>query len=158
MSLATAPEVVSPTPPEVTNPAAADAPSARTLRLMLSPAIGQGALDGAWWPHSRDLRVEALDLVNHFPDSHGRVFRLLYATADWIGGPGRFRADHVIATLACFPHDDTHRVLLRTDQDTRVIQLLVVPPEWDERRANRAMRQAAMPTNRESAAGILAAG
>ena len=33
----------------------------RPLRLRLSPSIGRGALDGAWWPFSRDLTAEALD-------------------------------------------------------------------------------------------------
>jgi hypothetical protein len=36
----------------------------RPLRLRLSPSIGKGALDGAWWPYSRDLSAEALDLVD----------------------------------------------------------------------------------------------
>ena len=33
----------------------------RPLRLRLSPSIGQGALDGAWWPSSRDLTAEGLE-------------------------------------------------------------------------------------------------
>jgi hypothetical protein len=37
----------------------------------------------------------------------------------------------------------------------RVLQLLVVPPEWDDRRARHAMRIAAMPSNVKSAATIL---
>jgi hypothetical protein len=37
----------------------------------------------------------------------------------------------------------------------RVLQLLVAPPEWDERAAWHAMRIAAMPSNVKSAATIL---
>jgi Family of unknown function (DUF5994) len=36
----------------------------RPLRLRLSPSIGKGARGGAWWPYSRDLSAEALDLVD----------------------------------------------------------------------------------------------
>ena len=33
----------------------------RPVCLRLSPSIGQGALDGASWPSSRDLTAKALD-------------------------------------------------------------------------------------------------
>ena len=129
----------------------------RPPRLMLSASIGRGALDGAWWPHSRDLRTEALGLANHFPPSLGRILRLIYATADWTGGPGRLKADNVFVTLAAFPDRDAHRVLLRTDWGQHVIQLLLIPPEWDPRRAPpRPMRIASTPTNAKSATAILA--
>jgi hypothetical protein len=91
-----------------------------------------------------------------FPLSLGRIVRLIYSAADWTSGPGRVRADNVFVTMASFPHDDTKRVLLLTDRGRRVIQLLVVPPEWEERGARHAMRIAASPTNSKSAATILA--
>jgi hypothetical protein len=47
------------------------------LRLRLSSDIGRGALDGGWWPYSRDLAAEALDLVDHFPVWFDRVCRIL---------------------------------------------------------------------------------
>jgi Family of unknown function (DUF5994) len=86
------------------------------LRLSLSPSIGSGALDGAWWPYSHDLRVEAVGLADALPSSLGRVLRVIYCPADWTSGPGRVKADNVVVTLASFPGDDnTGRVLLRTD-------------------------------------------
>ena len=121
----------------------------------MSSSVGTGALDGAWWPYGQDLRTEAVDLADHFPSSLGRVVRLLYSASDWTSGPGRVRAARAFVTLASFPHDDTHRVLLRTDGDRRVIQLLVVPTNWDERAARHAMRIAANPANRKSTATIL---
>jgi hypothetical protein len=127
----------------------------RQLRLLLSPSIGSGALDGAWWPYGQDLRAEAVDLADHFPASLGRIVRLLYCAADWTSGPGRVRSANAFVTLASFPHDDAKRVLLRTDPSRRVIQLLVVPPDWDYRAARHAMRIAASPTNGKSAATIL---
>lgn len=127
----------------------------RPLRLRLSPSIGQGALDGAWWPFSRDLTAEALDLVDHFPASFGRIYRVVYSTPDWDAAPPRIKAAEVFVSLASFPRDDTHRVLLKSVERPVVLQLLVVPPEWDDRAARHAMRIAAMPSNVKSAATIL---
>ncbi len=126
------------------------------LRLQLAPSFGRGALDGAWWPYSRDLRTEALDLVNHFPLSAGKIFRVNYSAPDWATGPGRIRTDEVFVTLSAFPRDDTHRVLLSILGGRQVIQLLVVPPESDPRMARHVMRLAATLTNNRSAANILA--
>jgi Family of unknown function (DUF5994) len=126
------------------------------LRLQLAASFGRGALDGAWWPYSRDLRTEVLDLVNHFPLSAGKIFRVNYSAPDWVTGPGRIRADEVFVTLSAFPRDDTHRVLLSTLGGRQVIQLLVVPPESDSRMARHVMHIAATLTNRRSAANILA--
>ena len=58
-------------------------------------------------------------------------------------------------SLASFPRDDTHRVLLKGVARPGVLQLLVVPPGWDERAARHATRIAAMPSNVKSAATIL---
>jgi Family of unknown function (DUF5994) len=138
-------------------PDKSDMPQPRgPLRLRLAPSFGRGALDGAWWPYSRDLRTEALDLVNHFPLSAGKIFRVNYSAPDWVTGPGRIRADEVFVTLSAFPRDDTHRVLLSTLGGRQVVQLLVVPPESDSRMARHIMRIAATLTNKRSAANILA--
>ena len=138
-------------------PDKSDMPQPRgPLRLQLAPSFGGGALDGAWWPYGRDLRTEALDLVNHFPRSAGRIFRVNYSAPDWATGPGRIRADEVFVTLSAFPGDDTHRVLLSTLGGRQVIQLLVVPPESESRMARHVMGIAAALTNNRSAANILA--
>jgi Family of unknown function (DUF5994) len=129
----------------------------RPLRLSLSPSISSGALDGAWWPYSHDLRVEALDLANTLPPSLGRILRVIYCPADWTSGTGRVKADNVVVTLASFPDDEnTGRVLLRTDWRRGVLQLRVVPPESDDRAARHAMRIAASPSNQKSVPTILA--
>jgi len=133
------------------------APSAgdRQLRLLLSPSIGSGALDGAWWPYGHDLPAEAVGLVRYFPLALGRIVRLIYSAADWTGGPGRLKIGNGFLTVASFPHDKTSRALLLTNRGRRVIQLLVVPSEWQDRVARRAMRIAATPTNGKSATTIL---
>ena len=125
------------------------------LRLRLSPEIGRGALDGAWWPHSRDLATEAVDLVDRFPTPFDRIFRVVYSTPDWEPSPRRVKAAKVFVNLGSFPLDDTHLVLLKSVASQRVLQLLVVPPEWGEQTARHAMRIAATPSNVSSAATIL---
>jgi hypothetical protein len=126
----------------------------RPLRLRLSPSIGRGVLDGAWWPYSRDLATEAVDLVDHFPASFDRICRLVYSTPDWEPFPRRVKAAKVFVSLGSFPRDDTYLVLLKSVA-SRVLQLLVVPPDWDDRAARHAMRIAALPSNVKSAATIL---
>ncbi|WP_221767507.1 DUF5994 family protein [Nocardioides sp. LS1] len=51
------------------------------LRLQLQDHSGSSPIDGAWWPHSRDLHVEVADLVDHFPLLSGRIDRLLFSRA-----------------------------------------------------------------------------
>jgi hypothetical protein len=128
----------------------------RQLRLLLSPSLGSGALDGAWWPYGHDLRAEAVELAKYLPPSLGRILRLIYSAADWTSGPGRLKIGNGFMALACFPRDNTSRALLLTSPSRRVIQLLVVPPEWEDRPARHAMRIAATPTNNKSATTILA--
>jgi hypothetical protein len=131
----------------------------RPLRLRLSTSIGHGVLDGAWWPYTRDLAREAVDLVDHFPAAVASLSRLLYSTPDWDkGSPRRVKAARIFVNLGSFPHDDTHKIMARTADgglNHRVLHLLVVPPEWDERAAAHVMRIAAQPTNLKSAAAIL---
>lgn len=132
-------------------------PRARALRLQLTPSPnGSGTLDGAWWPYSRDLAVEALDLVDRFPAWFGRICRVTYSTPDWDHvGRRRIRAEKVFVTLGSFPLDDTHLVLLTSVSGVQPLQLLVVPSEWTVHAAHRSMRAAADPTNVLSGPTIL---
>jgi hypothetical protein len=130
----------------------------RALRLRLSTSIGRGALDGAWWPYSRDLAAEAVDLVDHFPTGFDRICRVVYSSPDWVACRARVRAANGVVNLGSFPHDDTHLVMLRSVAAVyrpRPLLLLVVPPDTDDRAARHAMRIAAMPSNDKSAATIL---
>jgi hypothetical protein len=57
------------------------------MQMVDSPSTGH--LGGVWWPQSRDIQVEAADLVDHFSDQVGRIDRLLFSRPDW--GQRRFR-------------------------------------------------------------------
>jgi hypothetical protein len=127
----------------------------RPVRLRLSESPGRAVLDGGWWPQTRDIGVELADLVDHFPVHLGRVHRALYSSPDWNTRPRSVPTARGRVKTGSFPRDDTHLVVLRMSTRTS-LRLLVVPPEHPA--GALAMGIAADPTNRWSAAQIVAAG
>lgn len=128
------------------------------LRLQLSTQIGRGFVDGAWWPYGRDLTVEVLDLMKQFPPALGRLSRVVYSASDWgLNRRRGIRADGALVSIGSFPRNDPHMVMLRSvsPRVSRVVRLLVVPPEWEERAALYAMRAAANPSNTATGSAIL---
>ncbi|MEC9051213.1 MAG: DUF5994 family protein [Actinomycetota bacterium] len=117
------------------------------LRLRIDHAVPVGGLDGAWWPRSRDLARESVDLVDHFPADVGRISRLLYSGPDWdptaTGVPLR-RVQVAAGTvkLGTFPSDDTHVMVLTLSTHER-LRVLVVPAATDPDLAEQAMAAAA---------------
>jgi hypothetical protein len=133
-------------------------PLQRVLRLRLSTEIGRGFVDGAWWPYGRDLGVEVLDLVQQFPPMLGRLCRVGYSPSDWELNRRRgIQAGEALVSIGSFPSNDAHMVMLRSvsPRVSRVVRLLVVPPEWEEPAALYAMRAAANPSNTASGSTIL---
>jgi hypothetical protein len=47
------------------------------------------AVDGAWWPQSRDLRTELPDLISVFGRWIGPVRRVVYDPSLWLPAPSR---------------------------------------------------------------------
>ncbi|MGZ4490104.1 MAG: DUF5994 family protein [Nocardioidaceae bacterium] len=140
------------------SPVGASPDSARVpLRLLLSRSPGHGALDGAWWPQSKQLELELADLVDHFPEKAGRIIRAVYSRPDWLPAPRRVKVARGFIKAGSFPRDDTHVILLGLS-DREILHLLVVPPDSSPRFAREAMKTAATPTNLRSASTILAAG
>ncbi|WP_408895665.1 DUF5994 family protein [Nocardioides sp. R1-1] len=136
------------------------APTERVaLRLRLDASFQSGPLDGAWWPQSRDLQVEAADLVDHFPDLIGRIARLLFSRPDWdavSGAPSlrRIQAARGAVKVGSFPSDDTHVMIVKMISGQR-IRLLVVPSDTETGLASRVMQQAADDRNTESPSTLL---
>jgi hypothetical protein len=124
-------------------------------RLRLSGSPGGAVLDGAWWPRSRDIEAELADLVDHFPATAGRVYRVVYSRPDWDTQPRSVPVARGRLKTGSFPRDDTHVMVLRmsTGADLR---LLVVPS--DHPHGDQAVTVGADPANRWSPAHILAAG
>ena len=102
------------------------------MRLNEAPAPGEP--DGAWWPWSRSLHVEAADLVDHFPQSDGRVNRLLFSRPDWDdsmaagGAVRRILAARGPVKVGSFPSDDTQLMVLTMATGQR-LRLDVVPSD-----------------------------
>jgi hypothetical protein len=101
------------------------------LRLQLNAKLGDGSLDGSWWPQSRDLSVELADLVDHFPSEHGLVYRAVFSRPDWDAAPHRVRVNRGPIKVGSFPHDDTHQIWL-TMSTHRMIGLAVESPVGPE--------------------------
>ncbi len=111
-------------------------PSRGPLRLRLNEAPAPGEPDGAWWPWSRSLHVEAADLVDHFPQSDGRVNRLLFSRPDWDdsmaagGAVRRILAARGPVKVGSFPSDDT-ALMIVTLASGRRLKLIVIPSDFN---------------------------
>lgn len=115
------------------------------LRLQLQDRGSTGQVDGVWWPQSRDLQVEAADLVDHFPDRVGHIDRLLFSRPDWdnpvVDGRGvrRIRARRGPVKVGSFPSDDTRLMIVLLSTGGRV-SLTVMPSSTDPDDADREFR------------------
>jgi hypothetical protein len=104
-----------------------------------------GPVSGVWWPQSRNLQVEAADLVDHFPDRVGHIDRLLFSRPDWdnpvVDGRGvrRIQARRGPVKVGSFPRDDTHLMILLLASGRRV-NLKVIASSTDPADADRQLR------------------
>jgi hypothetical protein len=109
-----------------------------------SPGVA-GRISGAWWPQSRNLQVEAADLVDHFPDQVGHIDRLLFSRPDWdnpvVDGRGvrRIQARRGPVKVGSFPRDDTHLMIVLLSSGRRV-SLKVIASATDPLEADRQLR------------------
>ena len=115
---------------------------------------GRAILDGAWWPHSRDMATELGDLFDHFPAHLGRPRRALVSRPDWDAPTRRIPTAGGYLKAGSFPHDDTHQVVVLTSRDQRV-RFLVVPPSFSEYHAAEAMLAACTSGNTHTATELL---
>jgi hypothetical protein len=98
------------------------------LRLHLAGPSERAAVDGSWWPQSRDLAIELADLVDHFPKQHGEVHRVVFSRPDWDTAPHRVRVARGLVKVGSYPRDDSHQVWLSMSTG-ELIRLSVRPPE-----------------------------
>jgi hypothetical protein len=135
------------------------APPRVALRVRLHNDYQPGPVDGAWWPQSRDLLVESVDLVEYFPHHLGRIKKLLFSRPDWdvVGrrpGAHHIRTQRGSVEVGSFPSDDTHLMIvtMRSGQRHR---LLVIPTETPPDVAARIMEEAADEGNSSGPAELL---
>lgn len=124
------------------------------LRLAMGATVGHDRLDGGWWPHSRDLSVELADLVDNFPQEHGRVVRAVYSPADWDDAPRRVAVRGRAVKVGKSPKDDTHVMYLTTSSGA-VCCLLVIPSGYDEAQGTEALLASSTSGNHHSAGDLL---
>jgi hypothetical protein len=133
---------------------------ARTTRLILKPGMPRtGAVDGAWWPSSRDLVAEVPALVAAFPTTAGRVQRVGFGRSLWDAIPHRTRgwAEGKRIGLDGFAAFAPDVVWVATSiTGSAPLFLLVVPPDTAPDAAAEILRRAGSPENLETAAELLA--
>ncbi|WP_206797661.1 DUF5994 family protein [Amycolatopsis sp. MtRt-6] len=125
------------------------------VRLQLKPAAGGGYVDGAWWPRSRDARVEFPDVLAAVRDRVGEVERISYPLGDgWEIAHRKLVVDGRVVRLEGFHSMQAHTVALIGTQ--RRLILLVVAPDTARDAATTALRTAADPDTTAGAEDILA--
>jgi hypothetical protein len=102
-------------------------------------STGPGAVDGAWWPHSCDLRTELPDLVAVLGLRIGAVHRVVYDPSMWPNAPSR-----IIRGTAAISVDPYALVASDTiyfiGTHARDAVLYVVPPSSPGDAAHRVLR------------------
>jgi hypothetical protein len=127
------------------------------LRLRLDPTMaGTGAVDGGWWPRSRDLDAELPGLVAGLDSSLGPITRVALNLDAWDTAPRRVAVEGRRVRLGWFRHMDAHTIGVTRAAQDRVV-LLVVPPEATSAAAGIAMAMAADAADSAGPADILAA-
>ena len=124
------------------------------LRLHLNAHLGRDALDGGWWPRSRDLATELADLVDNLPPDLGRTSHVLVSPGDW---DERLRSVPVAdgqVEVGSLPPADTHLIDLTTSGRAR-LRLLVVPSDFTDDQGQEALLAAATARNSHPATELL---
>jgi hypothetical protein len=129
-------------------------PGTAVVRLETSrDRQGQGILDGAWWPRSRDIGAELPALVAALIEHLGPVTRVGLDAGAWEGLPTRLVVDDRVVHIDSFPvGDDT---VLITSGERDLFSLLVIPPHAAPDAARAAMAEAVRTGNLTRAEQIL---
>jgi Family of unknown function (DUF5994) len=88
---------------------------------------GAGAVDGAWWPHSLDLRAELPDLVAVLSLSVGPVHRVVYDPTHWPDAPSRIIRGTAVTTVDPYALVASDTIYLMGTH-SRDCVLFIVPP------------------------------
>jgi len=141
----------------ITAPLSTRPPAPLGLRLQLDPMMaGTGAVDGGWWPRSRDPDAELPGLIAGLDASVGPITRVALNLDAWDTAPRRVAVDGRRVRVGWFRQMDAHTVGVTRAAQDRVV-LLVVPPQATTAAAEMAMAMAADGANSAGPADILAA-
>ena len=127
------------------------------LRLQLDPTMaGTGAVDGGWWPRSRDPAAELPGLIAGLESSIGPITRVSLNLDAWDAAPRRVAVDGRRVRVGWFHQMDAHTIGVTRASQGRVA-LLVVPPQATTAAAEIAMAMADDAATSAGPADILAA-
>lgn len=124
-------------------------------RLRLKPqGPTTGFVDGAWWPHSRDLAAELPALLAVLTVRMGRIERVSYNLPTWAPVVRKIHVDGGVVRLAGYrtQHPDTVDVF----SGRHLTTLLVVPPQAPPETAHRILMAAAHRGNTDRISELLA--
>jgi hypothetical protein len=140
-----------------TAPPPTQTPAPPELRLQLDPTMaGRGAVDGGWWPRSRDPDAELPGLIAGLDSALGPITRVALNLDAWDTAPHSVAVDGRRIHLGWFRQMDAHTIGLTRASQNRVV-LLVVPPQATTAGAGIAMAMAADVATSAGPADILAA-
>ena len=129
-------------------------PGAVLLRLETTQSR-EGALDGAWWPHSRDISAELPSLISALTEHIGQIASIGLDAGAWDDVPPRLVVDGRSVHIDQHPVGDDTVIITRGDRDH--FSLLVVPPQASRDAALAAMARAIEGGGTDSAQQILIA-
>ncbi|MFH8387684.1 DUF5994 family protein, partial [Kitasatospora sp. NPDC018058] len=109
----------------------------------------EGVLDGAWWPHSRDISAELPGLVRALTEHLGPIASVGLDMEAWDDVPARLVVDGRSVHIDRYPVGDDTVIITRGDRDH--FSLLVVPPQASREAALAAMARAVEAGGTDSA-------
>jgi hypothetical protein len=117
--------------------------SAPSVRLALkSEGAAKGLLDGAWWPHSRNLLRELPALTDVLDHRWGRITRISVNPTHWPVIPREVPVTGHAVKVGWFKEEqDPHKLVLLSYRYGRW-DLLVIPPKANAATAARLMAAA----------------
>lgn len=98
-----------------------------------------GAVDGAWWPHSLDLRSELPDLVAVLSLSIGQVHRVVYDPTSWPNAPSRIIRGTAVTTVDPYSLVASDTIYLMGTHSRDAV-LFIVPPSIPGHVVHRVLR------------------
>ncbi|MER5226907.1 DUF5994 family protein [Streptomyces flaveus] len=114
-----------------------------STRLALKPmSTSRRGLDGAWWPHSRDLPGELSALADVLDPLWGRITRIAVNPQYWPVIPRKVPVNGHVVKVGWFARElDPYKIMLLSYTAGRW-DLLVIPPEVSPLAAARLMAAA----------------
>ncbi|WP_078277688.1 DUF5994 family protein [Mycobacteroides franklinii] len=129
--------------------------SSDPVRLRLKPdGDWSGYVDGAWWPHSRDIAQELPTVLDAAASRLGTVKRVIYRIQEWDAAPRQLRYGDRMVSLDGYRYQRADTVYI-SDLDRRQLVLLVIPPMTDPHVAHDAMTKAATPGSTSAPTALL---